>query len=32
MIFIGEHFVGGYTELARIHRQGQLESLLEGTA
>jgi len=25
-------FVGGYTELARVHRNGQLESLLEGPA
>jgi len=32
MIFVGEHFVGGYTELARVHRNGQLESLLEGPA
>jgi len=30
MIFIGDHFVGGYNDLARIHRQGQLEPLLEG--
>lgn len=30
MIFIGEHFVGGYTELAGLHRRGHLESLLEG--
>lgn len=32
MIFIGEHFVGGYTELVRIHRGGRLEPLLEGAA
>lgn len=32
MIFIDEHFVGGYTDLARTHRRGQLESLLEGPA
>jgi glutaredoxin 3 len=31
MIFIGDHFVGGFTDLARIHRKGQLETLLEGT-
>lgn len=30
MIFINDDFVGGYTDLARIHRRGQLESLLEG--
>jgi len=32
MIFIGEHFVGGYTDLARAHRRGDLEHLLEGAA
>jgi len=32
MVFIGEHFVGGYTELARLHRQGHLETLVEGVA
>jgi len=32
MIFIGDRFVGGYTELARIHRRGQLEPLLEGSS
>ena len=31
MIFIGDHFVGGYADLARIHRRGQLEPLLEGS-
>ena len=31
MIFVGDAFVGGYTDLARVHRSGQLESLLEGT-
>lgn len=30
MIFIGEHFVGGYTDLARLHRRRGLRSLLEG--
>ena len=30
MIFFGDHFVGGHTELARLHRKGQLELLLEG--
>ena len=24
MIFIGDHFVGGYTEAAALHRQGKL--------
>ena len=32
LIFIGDHFVGGYTDLARIHRRGQLEPLLEGNS
>ena len=32
MIFVGEHFVGGYTDLARIHRKGQLKSLMKGPA
>ncbi len=32
MIFIGEHFVGGYRELARLKRCGELDSLLEGAA
>lgn len=32
MIFIGKHFVGGYTELSRLHRRGQLQALLEGTS
>jgi glutaredoxin 3 len=26
MIFIGDEFIGGYTELADLDRQGQLES------
>jgi len=30
MIFIGDRFVGGYTELARLHRRGELRSILEG--
>lgn len=32
MIFVGEHFVGGYTDLVRLHRRGGLKSLLEGAA
>ena len=32
MIFVGDTFVGGYTELARLHRRGHLKSLLEGDA
>ncbi len=27
-IFVGEHFVGGYTELAQIERSGRLDVLL----
>ncbi len=30
MIFIGEDFIGGYTELSRLIRRGQLTALLEG--
>lgn len=32
MIFVGEHFVGGYTDLVRLNRRGGLKSLLEGAA
>lgn len=32
MIFIGDHFIGGYTDLDRLHRRGDLESLMEGAA
>jgi glutaredoxin 3 len=32
MIFIGDHFVGGYRELARLNSSGELDSLLEGAA
>ncbi len=32
MIFVGEHFVGGYTDLVRLNRRGGLKSLLEGDA
>ncbi len=27
-IFIGDHFVGGYTELAALEREGKLDPLL----
>jgi glutaredoxin 3 len=27
-IFIGEHHVGGYTDLMALHRDGKLEALL----
>ena len=29
-IFIGDHHVGGYTELAALDRAGELESMLAG--
>lgn len=32
MVFVGERFVGGYTDLVRLHRRGGLKSLLEGAA
>jgi glutaredoxin 3 len=32
MIFIGEHFVGGYRELSRLRMNGELDTLLEGAA
>jgi len=32
MIFIGDRFVGGYRELARLKKSGELDSLLEGAA
>ncbi len=28
-IFIGDHFVGGYTELAALEREGKLDPLLK---
>jgi len=30
MIFVGEHFVGGYDDLKRLHRSGGLQRLLDG--
>ena len=30
MVFIGDRFVGGYTELVDIHRRGLLEGLVNG--
>lgn len=32
MIFVGEHFIGGYNELSRLNRQGRLQMILEGGA
>ncbi len=32
MILIGNRFVGGYRELARLKKSGELDSLLEGAA
>ncbi len=32
MIFVGETFVGGFTELAALERSGKLDSMLEGQA
>lgn len=32
MIFIGDHFIGGYTDLARLNKHGELETLLKGAA
>jgi len=32
MIFVGDHFVGGFTELLALHRSGRLNQLLEGAA
>jgi glutaredoxin 3 len=32
MIFIGERFVGGYRELSRLKRSGELDTLIEGAA
>lgn len=29
-IFIGERFVGGYDDVARLDRQGKLDELLQG--
>ena len=30
-IFIGEHHVGGYDDLAELHREGKLDELLGAT-
>ncbi len=30
MVFIGDIFVGGYTELAGLHKKGDLQVMLEG--
>lgn len=30
MIFVGEDFIGGYTELSRLVRRGRMNALLEG--
>lgn len=30
MIFVGDHFVGGYDDLNELHRAGKLTPLLEG--
>lgn len=30
-IFIGEHHVGGYDDLAELHREGKLDELLGST-
>lgn len=32
MIFVGERFVGGYRELARLKKSGELDRILEGAA
>jgi len=32
MIFIGDRFVGGFTELVALHRNGRLAELLDGAA
>jgi glutaredoxin 3 len=32
MVFIGDHFVGGYRELSKLNRTGELDALLEGAA
>ena len=29
MIFVGEHFVGGFTEASALHRAGKLEPLVK---
>lgn len=31
-IFVGDTHVGGYDDMIALHRQGKLESLLEGAA
>lgn len=30
MIFVGERFIGGYSEAAELHRRGELEALCRG--
>jgi glutaredoxin 3 len=30
MIFVGDRFVGGYTDAAALHRRGELEPLCRG--
>lgn len=32
MIFIGDRFVGGYRELARLKKSGELNKIMEGAA
>ena len=32
MVIVGEHFVGGYRELAQLHRSGRLKPMLEEIA
>jgi len=31
MIFIGDRFIGGYTEIAALHRRGELVGLMSST-
>ncbi len=30
MVFVGDRFIGGYDDLKRLHRRGDLRRLLEG--
>jgi glutaredoxin 3 len=32
MIFVGDRFIGGYTEIAVLHRRGELMSLVNSTS
>jgi glutaredoxin 3 len=32
MIFIGDRFVGGYSEIAALHRQGELVSMVKSAS